>query len=155
MAPFEKGVPESHFNAGHLPKYPLPKIVAVTAVEFSGPGEFNYSKKVWRKCCLADRLLQLNQTALPCCRQLKNPPSQESAFQEWMNRGKKALLNLLDCLLQVWMGSFILKVTQDRQSWDQNNGLIISIYTLKSTVYTSTKRSFKRSFIGHYRVLFL
>lgn len=46
MAPFGKGVPESHFSTEHLPKYLLPKIVAVTAVELSRPGEFNYSKKV-------------------------------------------------------------------------------------------------------------
>lgn len=38
----QEGVPQSHFSTEHLPKYLLPKIVAVTAAELSGPGEFNY-----------------------------------------------------------------------------------------------------------------
>lgn len=45
MAPLEKGVPESHFSTGHLPKYLLPKIVAVTAVELSGAGGVQLFKK--------------------------------------------------------------------------------------------------------------
>lgn len=93
-----RGVPESHFSIEHLPKYLLPKIVAVTAAQLSEPGEFNYSKKGLTKVlpCWQAAAAESNSPAmLPSAEKSFHPQSQ--LFRNEEGGKRHSLIFLIAC----------------------------------------------------------
>lgn len=70
--------------------------------------------------CLADRLLPLNQTALPCCCQLKTASVPRVSFSGMKKGTEKKRLNSPDCFSrsQDLTGPSAVKLTEDTLVWE-------------------------------------